>query len=132
MPGVIDFETIHVDDLPSIWSPVQRELAPDEHAKELDEQATASLLWVSPVPEQILRLVLDETAIERIFDPPDGFDSDVQGQWDTSLITFAFKRPIKLVKEERAPNKLVLEYKIQDAGYWLFEISQDAITIARI
>ena len=57
MPGVIDHETIHVDNLPTVWSPVQGELSPNEHAKELEEQATASLLWASPIPEQILRLL---------------------------------------------------------------------------
>jgi len=132
MPGVIDFETINIDDLPTIWSPVQEELTPDEHAKELEQQATASLLWASPVPEQILRLLLDETAIERVFDPPPGFDPALQGEWNTTLLTFAFKRPIKLVKEDRAADMLRLEYKLEDAGYWLLEIAHDTVTIARI
>lgn len=34
MPGVIDFETIYVDKLPTIWSPGQTELTADERAKE--------------------------------------------------------------------------------------------------
>jgi hypothetical protein len=132
MPGVIDHETIHVDNLPTIWSPVQQELAPEEHAKELEDQATASLLWASPVPEQILRVLLSETAIERTDQPPAGFDPDLQGEWDDALITFAFKRAIHLTREERTSEKLVLEYRLEDAGYWLFEITHDTLTIGRI
>ena len=132
MPGVIDHETIHVDNLPTIWSPVQHELSPEEHAKELEDQATASLLWASPVPEQILRVLLSETAIERAEGPPAGFDPEVQGEWDPSLLTFAFRRAIHLAREERTADKLVLEYKLEDAGYWLFEITHDTLTVGRI
>ena len=132
MPGVIDHETIHVDNLPTIWSPVQHELSPEEHAKELEDQATASLLWASPVPEQILRVLLSETAIERTDQPPAGFDPDLQGEWDDALITFAFKRAIHLTREERTSDKLVLEYRLEDAGYWLFEITHDTLTVGRI
>src|SRR4030066_90764 len=132
MPGVIDFETMYVDVLPTIWSPVQRELTPEEHAQELEEQATASLLWASPVPEQILRILLDEAAMERAFEPPAGFDPELQGDWNENLLTFTFKRRIKLVREERTSEKLVLEYKLDDAGYWLFEITEDTVTIGRI
>jgi hypothetical protein len=129
MPGVIDVETVHIDDLPTIWCPIQQELSPEEHAKELQAQATASLLWATPIPEQILRILLDETAIDRIFDPPDGYDPDAQGEWNPGLLTFAFKRAIKLMKEERTPQKLLLEYKIDDAGYWAVEITEDTMTV---
>ena len=50
MPKTIDPETIYVDDLPGIWSPVQWELSEQERAKELEEQATASLLWAVDTP----------------------------------------------------------------------------------
>jgi len=132
MPGVIDHETIHVDSLPTLWSPVQSELSPEEHARELEDQATASLLWASPVPEQILRILLSETAIERTEEPPAGFDPDVQGEWSETRLTFAFKRAIHLAREERTSEKLVLEYKLEDAGSWLLEITQDTLTIDRI
>ena len=132
MPGIIDYETIHVDTLPTIWSPVQRRLSAEEHAKELEDQATASVLWASPVPEQILRLLLNETAIRRIEEPPPGYDPALQGEWNKELITFAFRRPITLTREERSPDKFILEYKVEDAGYWLLEITQDTATIGRI
>jgi hypothetical protein len=131
MPGVIDHETMHVDSLPTIWSPVQRELSPEEHAKELEDQATASLLWSGPVPEQILRILLDETAIERVEEPPAGFDPDAQGKWDENLLAFAFRRPIKLTREERTPEMLILEYNLEGAGYWRFQITRDTVTIGR-
>jgi hypothetical protein len=132
MPGAIDVGAIHIDDLPSIWCPVQHELSPEEHARELEAQATASLLWATPVPEQLLRILLDETAIERVLDPPVGYDPDTQGEWNPALIAFAFKHPIKLLKEERDPHKLLVEYRIEGAGYWAMEITADTVTIGRI
>ncbi|MGD8813380.1 MAG: hypothetical protein PVI78_02780 [Anaerolineales bacterium] len=132
MPSIFDPETIYVDDLPTVWSPVQEKLSPDEHAQELEEQATASLLWASPVPEQILRILLDETSIQRLDDPPEGYDPEIQGEWDALLLAFGFKRGIQLLKEARTPERLVLEYKLEGAGYWLLEIAQETVTIERI
>lgn len=43
MPKTIDPETIYVDDLPGIWSPVQWELSEQERAKELEEQSHCQL-----------------------------------------------------------------------------------------
>ncbi len=132
MPSIIDPQTINTDDLPCIWSPVQWELSPEEHAQELEEQATASLLWTANAPEAMLRLLLDETKIERAFEPPDGFDPDKQGEWDVSLVTFQFKRPITLVKEERTPDCLYLEYKVADAGFYAIKIEPENIAINRL
>ena len=80
----------------------------------------------------MLRLLLNETAIERASEPPAGFDPDLQGEWDDSLVTFAFRRRVKLTREQRLPDKLVLEYKVEDAGYWMLEIAPDTVTIGRI
>jgi hypothetical protein len=132
MPGVIDHEAIYVDQIPTIWSAVQEDLSPEEHAEELEDQATASLLWASPVPEQILRLLLNETAIDRLLEPPEGFDPEIQGEWEINNITFGFKHPIKLVKEERTSDRLALEYKVEGAGYWMLSISPDELTLGRI
>jgi hypothetical protein len=132
MPGVIDPETINAAPLPGIWSPVQWELTEDERVHELETQATASLLWAVDVPEAILRLLLQETDIDRTFDPPDDYDPDVQGEWDPDIVTFSFQRPIQLVKVEREHNYLYLEYKFGDLGYWSFEIEPEKMTIARI
>jgi hypothetical protein len=132
VPSIFDPETIYIDDLPTVWSPVQEKLSPDEHAAELEEQATASLLWASPVPEQILRILLDETAIQRLDDPPERYDPEMQGEWDPSLLVFGFQRSIKLLKEERARDALSLEYKLEGSGYWKLEIAQETLTIERL
>lgn len=132
MPSIIDPETMYVDDLPGIWSPVQWELSEEERIQELDEQAIASLLWAVDVPEAILRLLLNETQVERAFDPPAGYNPEEQGEWQSELLTFQFKRAIHLEKVERESNYLYVEYKFDDLGYWAFEIEGDRVTIQRL
>jgi len=131
LPSIFDPETIYIDDLPAVWSPVQGKLSPDEHANELEDQATASLLWACPVPEQILRILLEETSIQRLDEPPDGYDPENQGEWDPALLAFGFKRSIKLLREERTPEALNLEYKLEGAGNWALEVTQETLTIER-
>lgn len=132
MPIAIDPETMYVDELPGIWSPVQWELTEEERALELEEQARASLLWVVDVPEAILRLLLSETEIVRAYQPPAGYNSERQGDWDDSLVTFQFKRQIRLEKVEREHDYLYAEYKFGDLGYWAIEIEPENINIQRI
>jgi hypothetical protein len=132
MPAVIDPETMYVIDLPGVWSPVQWELSETERAQEIEAQATASLLWSISVPEAILRLLLNETAIERAFEPPDGYDDEVQGEWDDTLLTFAFKHAVKIEKVERESNFLTIELKISDLGHWMMEIEPEKVTIEKI
>jgi hypothetical protein len=132
MPSLIDPERLPVDDLPTIWSPVQAPLEAAEHARELEAQATASLLWASNAPEAILRLLLGETEIVRAFDPPERFDPDLQGDWDASLVTFAFARPIRLILEERGPDRLALEYKLEGSGFWRLEFTPESVSIHKV
>lgn len=132
MPAVIDPETISADNLPPVWSPVQWELTDEERITELEEQATASLLWVSDAPQAILRLLLGETAIGRAFEAPPGFDPEQQGEWDDKILTFEFDRPIELLRSERSPDRLYLEYKVADHGYWAFEIEAEEVRITRL
>ena len=132
MPNVIDPETMNVDELPGIWTPVQWPLSEDERLQELETQATASLLYAVDTPEAILRLLLNETAIERTFDPPQGFDPELQGDWNSDLVTFQFKREIRLEKVERSPESLYVEYKFGELGYWAFEIAPDSLQIYRL
>lgn len=132
MPAIIDPETLHVDRLPSIWSPVQSVLHEHERAQELEAQATASLLWASDVPEAILRLLLGETAITRAFDPPEGYDPASQGEWDPTLVTFKFARSIRLLHMDRRPDHLALEYRLDGAGDWRLDIEPEAMSIARV
>ena len=132
MPRYIDPETMNVDDLPGIWSPVQWELSEDERIQELHSQATASLLWAVDAPEAILRLLLGETAIDRALEPPKGYKPEVQGEWDPSLVTFQFKRDIELLNVEREGDYLYVEYRFEDLGVYALEIEPDNINISRL
>jgi hypothetical protein len=132
MPGVIDPETINVDDLPGIWSPVQWELSPDERRVELEDQASASMLWGVDIPEAILRLLLAEIDIQRAFGPPKGYDPEQQGEWDQSLVTFEFARPIRLAAVERHPALLHAEYDFGDRGRWAFDIEPEKVSLQRM
>ncbi|MCX6033662.1 MAG: hypothetical protein NTV38_01590, partial [Chloroflexi bacterium] len=122
----------YVDDLPAIWSPVQWELTEEERIQAVEEQATASLLWSMDAPEVILRLLLDETGIERLFGPPDDYNAEEQGDWDEKLITFGPKRAIKLESVERTPRRLELVYNFGELGRWEFVIESEKVSIERI
>jgi hypothetical protein len=132
MSSVIDHETLYVDDLPGIWSPVQWELTEAERIEEIENQATASLLYVVDAPEAILRLLLNETAIERAFGPPDGYKPEEQGEWDNNLITYQFSRPVRLVNVQHAPDSLYVEYDLGDLGHWAFVVEADKVSLERI
>ena len=132
MPSIIDPQTLYVDDLLAIWSPVQWELTEEERIQAVEEQATASLLWSMDAPETILRLLLDETGIERLFGPPAGYNAEEQGDWDEKLITFGPKRAIKLESVERTPTRLELVYNFAELGRWEFVIESEQVTIQQI
>ena len=132
MPGIMDPETINIDKLPGIWSPVQWELSDEERVRELEDQATASLLWAVDSPEAILRLLLSETQIERSYEAPEGYDPEIQGEWNKEIVTFQFRRPIQVERVEREPNYLYIEYKFDELGTWAVEIEPDGISIQRL
>jgi hypothetical protein len=132
MPSIIDPETLYVDDLPAIWSPVQWELNDEERNTAVEEQATASLLWAMDAPEAILRLLLDETAIQRLHQPPPDYNPAEQGDWDPDLITFGPRHPIKLESIERTPTSLLAVYYFGELGHWEFVIQAEKVTIERI
>ncbi len=132
MPSVIDPETVYVDDLPTIWSPVQWELTEEERVQAVEQQATASLLWAMDAPEAILRLLLGETEVQRLYAAPAGFDPQEQGEWDQSILTFGPGRPIRLEQVERTPRFVRLVYDFGDAGRWEFRIEAEHVRIDRI
>lgn len=132
MPSIIDPQTLYVDDLPAVWSPVQWELTEEERVQAVEEQAAASLLWSMDAPEVILRLLLDETGIERLFGPPTGYNTAEQGDWDEKLITFGPKRAIKLESVDRTPTRLELVYNFGELGFWEFIIEPEKVSIERI
>ena len=132
MPSIIDPQTLNVDDLPAIWSPVQWELTEEQRVQAVEEQSTASLLWSMDAPEAILRLLLDETGIQRLFGPPPGYDAEQQGDWDEKLITFGPKHTLKLESIERTPTRLEVVYNFGELGWWEFIIEAEKVSIARI
>ncbi len=132
MPSVIDPETMHVDDLPPIWSPIQWELNEDERVEAINEQATASLIWTMDAPEAILRLLLGETEIQRLYQPPENYDPAEQGEWDEQVLTFEPYRSMRLIEVEREPDYLRLVYNFGDLGYWEFVIEPEKVSIERI
>jgi hypothetical protein len=132
MPKIVIPENIHVDDIPGIWSPVQWELTDEERILELETQATASLLQTVDAPEAILRLLLEETEIERLFKPPKDYDPEQQGEWDPDLITFHFRRAFTPVQIQRQDDHLYVEYKVENLGYWTVDIKPDEVRISRI
>ena len=132
MPGIIDPETMQVDELPGVWAPVQWEQTSEERATEVEAQASASLLANVDIPEAILRLLLNETAADMVYAPPPGYDPEQQGEWDDTLITFAFNRQVRLGKVERSPDLLVAEYQVEDLGWWRVTVEPYRTIIERI
>ncbi|MBT3188171.1 MAG: hypothetical protein HN736_14125 [Anaerolineae bacterium] len=132
MPSIIDHETMHVDDLPAIWSPIQWELSEEERVEEINTQATASLLWAMDAPEAILRLLLNEEGIQQLGEAPEGYDLEAQGEWSEEYMTFGSKHSIKLDSVTRERDALHLVYKVGDSGYWQFEITPERVIIERI
>ena len=132
MPKIIDPETIYIDNLPGIWSPVQWELSKQERTEELEQQATASLLWAVDIPQTILRMLLSETGIERAYSPPEGYDPEEQGYWEKDLVTFQFKRPIQLERVECDGDYLFIEYDFGSLGKWTLEIEPEKVIIERL
>jgi hypothetical protein len=132
MPSVIDHETMNVDDLPGVWNPVQWELSEAERVQEIENQARASLLWSVDVPEAILRLLLNESGIERAYEEPQGFDPEMQGDWDEELITFIFQRAIRLEGVDRDRGCLTVNYEFEGLGQWCIEIEPERVVIERV
>jgi hypothetical protein len=83
-------------------------------------------------PEAILRLLLNETGIKRLYDQPKDYNPEEQGEWDKNLITFGPDRSIKLESVERTPTSLYLVYDFGDLGHWEFVIEAEKVSIERI
>ena len=132
MPGIIDPFTTILTGLPGIWSTIPDELTPDERVAEIEAQAQASLLSAVDNPETILRLLLNECGIKRAFAPPEGYDPELQGGWDDSLLTFKFKHEIFVAKEVREPDYLYIEYDFGEFGNWAMEITPEKFNLASV
>ncbi len=134
MPSVIDPETMPADDLPGLWSPAESRLPHDDLRKDLTEEARARLLWMVSPPETILRLLLNETEIDSGFIPSgiDPHGSGGENEPGEDEFTFYFAREFELIKTERSRDRLYVEYKVQDLGYWYLNIESEKATIGRL
>jgi hypothetical protein len=83
-------------------------------------------------PKGILRLLLQETETDRILEPPEDYDPETQGKWDTEFASFGFRKPFELIKVEREHNNPYLEYKFGDYSHWFVEIEPEKVTIAKM
>lgn len=132
MPGIIDPQTLHVDELPGVWAPVQWEQSKEEQIQELEMQAGASLMQSVDIPEAIIRLLLNETEILNTRVPPAGYNKEIQGEWDDELITFVFKKPIHLETIKREEDRLIAIYNFANNGTWAIEVSPDRVLIEKV
>jgi len=132
MPSIIDHETIHVDELHPLWAPVQWDLTDEERIHIQEEQTKANLLWMMDTPEAILRLLLDEVETKRLYEPPEGYNEEEQGEWEPELVTFGPRHPFELDSVSREGDALFIVYKAGDLGYWEFEITEEQVIIKRI
>lgn len=132
MPGVIDPETMRVGGTPTVWWPVQGELTEEERQAELERQTHAGLLWTAPVPEAVLRLLLDELEMVRSIHAPAGYDAEEQGEWEPDRATFVYRRPLHLEVDRMEGVRRTLEYELEGAGHWRFEISPEQLSLVRL
>ena len=133
MTSLIDPQHLNVDQIPGIWTPVNvEELSDQERVAEVEDQARASLLAGVDTLEAVLRLLLHETEIQRADGPPDGYDPEMQGEWDPDILAFQFKRGIKPIGEiTREAEYLYVEFKVEDAEQWMLEITPEKVIIEK-
>jgi hypothetical protein len=131
MSGFLDPLTFPTIDVPAIWCPRKEKRLGSTLALSIEEQAKGSLLQSADLVEVVLRLIYGETEIERTFVPPEGYDPEVQGEWDESQVTFAFARKVKKVFEERNEQCLQMEYQVDGSGRFRVEITPESFSIER-
>ncbi len=131
MAGVLDPLTFPTLDVPAIWCPRKEKRLGNALAQRIEEQARGSLLVCADPVESVLRVIYGETEIERALIPPEGYDPAIQGEWDESLVTFAFARRVRKISEERNEQSLRLEYEMAGSGRFFVEITPDGFSISR-
>jgi hypothetical protein len=81
-------------DVPAIWNYAPPPEAGDGLIYYAEDQAKNGLIATADIFESILRLLIGYTDIKAEFDPPEGYDPEIQGEWDPSIKTFMFSRKI--------------------------------------
>ncbi|KAA3648774.1 MAG: hypothetical protein DWQ07_00845 [Chloroflexi bacterium] len=134
MTRLIDPQHLNIDEIPGIWTPVNvEELSDSERVAEVEDQARASLLAGVDTLEAVLRLLLHETEIQRAVTPPDGYDPELQGEWDSDILAFEFKRGIKPVGEiSREAEYLFVQFEVEGTGEWIMEITPEKAIIEKL
>jgi hypothetical protein len=132
MSGYLDPLTFPVLDVPAIWCPEKEKLMGNPLAASIEEQAQASLLASADPVEAILRMLFGETEVERIFEPPQGYNPELQGDWDDEQVTFVFRRKVEKTSAERGEELLRMEYRVEGCGAYSVEIMPESFSIEKI
>jgi hypothetical protein len=85
MSGYLDSLTFPVLDVRAIWCPEKERMFGKPLATAIEEQAKAGLLAGADTVGAILRRSHGETEIERVFEPTQGYDPEIQPDWDNGL-----------------------------------------------
>jgi hypothetical protein len=125
----LTFPTIN---LPAIWTPAPENADDNPPALQIMEKARGRLLMTADILESILRQLLGETEVERVSAPPEGYDSDLQGDWDETVPTFAFQRRISLWEEERSEDVLSVRLSVDGKDSYRAEVTKNGLAITRI
>jgi secreted PhoX family phosphatase len=131
MPSYLDPLTFPVLDVPAIWCPEKERVLGNSLAVSIEAQAKASLLASADTVESILRLLFDEAEIDRVFEPPQGYNPEVQGDWDDQQVTFVFRRRVEKISEERDNESLRMEYRMEGCGQYRVEITSESFSIEK-
>jgi hypothetical protein len=131
MTSVIDPLTFPVIDVPAIWCPPETKTRTAHPVLELERQAQANLILSADIIESVIRLIFGEAEIEKVMEPPEGYDPDVQGDWDESVATYAFKRPILKIEEERDEQHLLLVYSMKELGTYRVALTETSFSITK-
>jgi len=131
MAGVLDPLTFPTLGVPAIWCPRREKLRGSPLALSIEEQAKGSLLQSADLVESVLRMIYGETEIERALVPPAGYDPQIQGEWDDTLVTFAFTRRVRKLSEDRNEQTLQMEYQMDGHGRFSIEITPEGFSITR-
>jgi hypothetical protein len=131
MSPAFDAQTFPTIDVPAVWCYRKPPEERPEFAAFVEQQAVGGLLLSADPVEIVLRLMLGLTQVEGVYDPPPGYDPELQGEWDGDTLTFVFKRRIRKVGEVREYGAIRLEYQVQGSGTFQVVIEEEKVAIER-
>jgi hypothetical protein len=131
MPDGFDTETFPSHEFPAIWFYQKPPEDKRDFAAFVEHQAASGMLASTDILEAVLRLLLGLTEVEGVYDPPRGYDPEVQGEWDSDVLTFIFRRRVQKVGEDREDGEIRLEYQVETCGTFVVTIRGDSVHIER-